>query len=59
MIDKHVVRYTLCVYVNFCDKVALLCMPIMAMDGPLGRLVDFAFLWTLVRTMSLKDMIGM
>ena len=43
---------------NFCVKVALMCVPIAVMGGPLGCLADFAFFWTLVRTMSLKDMIG-
>ena len=52
----------LCVYgkhVNFCDKVVLMYMPIMVMDRLLGCLTDFAFFWTLVRTVSPKDMIGM
>ena len=44
---------------NFCDKADLMYMPIMVIGGPLGCLADFAFFWTLVRTMSLKDMIGM
>jgi len=59
VIDKHVVRYMLCVYVNFYDKVTLMYVPTMIMGRPLGYLVDFAFFWTLVRTMSPKDMIGM
>ena len=59
MIDKHVVGYILCVHVNFCDKVALMYVPIMVMDGPLDCLADFAFFWTPVRTMSPNDMTGM
>jgi len=62
VIDKHVLRHILCVYgcyVNFCDKVALMYVQIMVMGRPLGRLVDFAFFWAPVRTMSPKDMMGM
>ena len=57
-----VVRHMLCVYgqyVNFCDKVALMRVPIVVMGGPLGCLAGFTFFWTPVRTMSPKDMIGM
>ena len=44
---------------NFCDKVALMYVSIMVMGGLLGCLADFAFFWSLVMTMSPKDMIGM
>ena len=59
MIDKHIVRYMLCVYVNFYDKVTLMYVPMMVMSGSLGCLADFAFFWAPVRTMSPKNMIGM
>ena len=52
----------LCVYgslVNSCVKIALMCVPNVVMGGPLRCLAAFAFFWTLVRTMSPKDMIGM
>jgi len=45
--------------VNFCEKVALMYVLIMVMDGPLGCLTDFTFFCTPVKTMSPKDMIGM
>ena len=59
MIGKHVARYMLRVYVNFCDKVVLMYVLIMVMDGPLGCLTDFTFFCTPVKTMSPKDVIGM
>jgi len=34
-------------------------MPIMVMGRLLGCLIDFSFFWTIVRTVSSKDMIGM
>jgi len=45
--------------VNFCVKIALMCVLIVIMGGLLHCLAAFAFFWTLVRTMSPKDMIGM
>ena len=44
---------------NFCVKIALMCVLIVVMGGPLRCLAAFAFFWTLARTMSPKDMIGM
>ena len=43
---------------NFYKKVALMYVLIIVMGGPLGCLADFAFFWTLVRTISLRDMIS-
>ena len=62
MIEKHVLRYMLCVYgkyVNFCEKVALMSVLIIDLGESLGCLADSALFWTLVRTMSPKYVIGM
>jgi len=45
VIEKHVLRYMLCVYgkyVNFCEKVALMSVLIMDLGESLGCLADSA-----------------